>query len=518
MFDKDYKKSKEQSINAKATLLEKMKKRQKQKEESKGNSQENDSLLIKGLEKKDEIIRKLKQEKEEIYQEKNTLVREFQEQLRESQEKIERLEQQLEEEKELNKRMETERITQDLSFELDRKTEEQMKYFLSKVIQEETNKSLNRFVAKGNELLSKQSLKWERDSASILTKTQRLEHETLQIKESMQHESKQIQEKMEDLQKNSVETSLAKYSALEEKVHKLESERERHISKLQEYRNGEWFNLKELAPSVLISWLLTLLSPKNTERFSLLPKLVERYNQMFETSPKVDIWEEVRGEILVRGEYVYLVVEEQCYLLQDLNGFEPLQDKDEFLASIQRYSHQVKLLKKLEKLEKIEEILPAKPAPRKRKKEIVKQISQEELENKRKLRKVLQGKKVALISWHNMSSYVIQLSNYGIKTKVLDSKKHPTQVISTLFSEKYDYTYLFIQGVDHPTYWKAMKKYKSYETPPESVRITYNPNPDEIVHDMYISSVGKKKESSLSVLISGLMGNGVKREETEVES
>jgi len=259
---------------------------------------------------------------------------------------------------------------------------------------------------------------------------------------------------------------------------------------------NKWLNIKKAGPKTLLHILSTFLTPKHFRKLDDLVQIVNRYNKLVESSKVLDIWQICVGVIKIIDQVPYIEVENELLPITDLNGFIHLKDGQRYEGLYQKFSRVVKLTYEF----KESVVLDIKEPVNKIAKPVVPIITEETFKQKEIVKTVLKGRKVLLISWHNMSSYVDMLSKYGAKVKVMDSKKHQNQVLSSLFSNKYDIAYLFINGVEHSKYYAAMKQLKNHKTIPEQIRLVFSPNPDEILEDALIVLDGKKKRNSFSML------------------
>jgi hypothetical protein len=496
VFDKKYQKAKGQSQDKKQELLNRLKIKSEQKQaEIHQNIPPLDQTIIK---QKDKIIQELK---------KKLATREtdYQKEFANNRQKFSTYEREI---KDLHQtiRMKNEKIhylTQENANlphtePLDTKTINNLEHLISKQLQKEVSGQLARLTQKNVFLLNE-----------INRLNQEKNQEMNQRVEQLSQDIRKIGRQQKHLQIEAVtgtfnEIKDYKNQIQQLKTHKKDLERNLKISQgeltlfKEEIKKGGLIRTKNLTPPTIISWLTQALTPSNWQQYETLTRLTQRYNHVVDESEVVDIWTRHVGVIRLIDGVCYLRVEGKNHKVTDENGFLLLKDGQKFEATIQKFSGATRLHYRFSE----EEVIDAK-IPSVKKATYEKQITPEDLENERLLTKALKDRRILLVSWHNMGSYVGLFKKYGAKVKVLDSKKHDKQITDAMFSKKYDLTYLFINGVDHGTYWATMKKFKSYDNPPQRVRLTFKPNPEEVLNDAFMTLVGTQKRSALAVLASG---------------
>lgn len=276
----------------------------------------------------------------------------------------------------------------------------------------------------------------------------------------------------------------------------LNEEKKQHDALKKELNNGgQWLNVEKVGAKNLINVLMAYVTPKNVRKLDTLNLLVARYNRLVEGSKLLDIWHVCEGEIHIEDKTPYLMIDGKQYPITDLNGFIHIAQGMKFEALRQKFSGAIRLTFETP-LDKpyVSSVVHVKEV----KETAV--ITEADLENKNKLKAALKGRRILIVSWHNMSRYIAEFKKYGAKVKVLDSKKHNSQIIEALFSTRYDASYLFFDGVEHGIYYAVMKKLKGYQTPPEHIRLMFESSPSQTLEDAFMLFEGTKKKSPFSSL------------------
>jgi hypothetical protein len=484
-FNQKYLDSRKQSADDKSALLSKLKEQRKQ-----ASDRADVSSNIQSADEKGKIIQKLKAKHLQREQEISKEFANYNERIRELTQQNELLKKQvetIEQEKEtLQKELETKQNQPIVDTHVGEDVLE--------IIQKETSKQLARI-----------SEKYQAHINSMDATGKRLQQNYEQKIDLLVNQIQKIQTVQEQREVSVAEGAVKSLRKLDGEVANRQGEINRLKNEIEKMKEADEqkVDVHSIRPQTLILWLIEHLTPSNWSQYMSLFRLTDRFNQVGEETKTLNIWEKMVGKIIVKNGKTYIQSDGDRFEVTDFNGFSEIHSGDVYEAVVQKHTKVVRLLFNSTK-DKKKQLLAENTY---RKEKSIKKLTIEDIENEKLLKKTLKGRKIVLISWHNMSTYVNYFERYGAKVKVLDSKKNDNQIIPTMFSNRFDLSYLFIDGVDHGTYWAAMKKLKSYRIPPESVRLTYSPNPKEVLQDAFLTLAGTKKKSALSIL-----GNGFKME------
>lgn len=113
------------------------------------------------------------------------------------------------------------------------------------------------------------------------------------------------------------------------------------------------------------------------------------------------------------------------------------------------------------------------------------------------LHATLTGKHVVIVTWHQPKNYVALFERYGVKVTVINSKQQKHQVVSAMFSKRYDQHYLFLNGVSHPQYYSVYDRYKAFGMP-KDVHLIMDENPRNLVLDAAYTLAGQHNKTPIT--------------------